>query len=49
MSGSKSKRPGLGVTMDFCRPGDTLVVWRLDRLGRNIEELVRVVNALNDN
>ncbi|EAC5136507.1 recombinase family protein [Listeria monocytogenes] len=49
MSGSKSKRPGLGVAMDFCRPGDTLVVWRLDRLGRNIEELIRVVNALNDN
>ncbi|EJN3175696.1 recombinase family protein [Listeria monocytogenes] len=49
MSGSKSKRPGLEAAMDFCRPGDTLVVWRLDRLGRNMEELIRVVNALNDN
>ncbi len=35
MSGSKSKRPGLDKAIEFARSGDTIVVWRLDRLGRN--------------
>ncbi len=33
MSGSKSKRPGLDKAIEFARSGDTIVVWRLDRLG----------------
>lgn len=49
ISGAKSKRPGLEAAIDFCRSGDTIVVWRLDRLGRNMEDLIRVVNQLNDN
>ncbi len=49
ISGAKSKRPGLDAAIDFCRSGDTIVVWRLDRLGRNMEDLIRVVNQLNDN
>lgn len=35
VSGSKDKRPGLEEAPRFVRPGDTLVVWRLDRLGLN--------------
>ncbi|AMD28936.1 recombinase family protein [Listeria monocytogenes] len=49
ISGAKSKRPGLEAAIDFCRSGDTIVVWRLDRLGRNMEDLIRVVNQLNNN
>ena len=34
MSGAKSNRPGLETAIEFFHSGDTLVVWRLDRLGR---------------
>ncbi|MEC0107349.1 recombinase family protein [Paenibacillus taichungensis] len=33
------KREGLTEILDFCPKGDTLIVWRLDRLGRNIQVL----------
>lgn len=48
MSGAKSNRPGLETAIEFVRSGDTLVVWRLDRLGRNMEDLITVVNRLNN-
>ncbi|CAC8902579.1 DNA-invertase hin [Staphylococcus aureus] len=48
ISGSKSKRPGLDKAIEFARAGDTIVVWRLDRLGRNIEDLITLVNELNN-
>jgi DNA invertase Pin-like site-specific DNA recombinase len=48
ISGSKSKRPGLDKAIDFARAGDTIVVWRLDRLGRNMEDLITLVNELNN-
>ncbi|MCL2312320.1 MAG: recombinase family protein [Firmicutes bacterium] len=48
VSGSKSKRAGLESALEFLREGDTLVVWRLDRLGRNMEDLISIVNRLND-
>ena len=48
MSGSKSKRPGLDKAIEFARSGDTIVVWRLDRLGRNMEDLITLVNELNN-
>lgn len=48
ISGSKSKRPGLDKAIEFARSGDTIVVWRLDRLGRNMEELITLVNELNE-
>ena len=35
MSGARDERPGLAALMDYVRPGDTVVVWKLDRLGRN--------------
>ena len=45
MSGSKSKRPGLDKAIEFARSGDTIVVWRL---GRNMEDLITLVNELNN-
>ncbi|HCV5802480.1 TPA: recombinase family protein [Staphylococcus aureus] len=48
MSGSKIKRPGLDKAIEFARSGDTIVVWRLDRLGRNMEDLITLVNELNE-
>ncbi|MGJ5713546.1 recombinase family protein [Staphylococcus auricularis] len=48
ISGSKSKRPGLDNVIEFARSGDTIVVWRLDRLGRNMEDLITLVNELNE-
>ncbi len=35
------------MAIDFVRSGDTLVVWRLDRLGRNMEDLISIVNRPN--
>ena len=48
ISGAKSKRPGLDRAIEFARSGDTIVVWRLDRLGRNMEDLITLVNELNN-
>ncbi|RIL71467.1 recombinase family protein [Staphylococcus cohnii] len=48
ISGSKSKRSGLDKAIEFARSGDTIVVWRLDRLGRNMEDLITLVNELNE-
>ena len=48
ISGSKSNRPGLDKAIEFARSGDTIVVWRLDRLGRNMEDLITLVNELNN-
>jgi DNA invertase Pin-like site-specific DNA recombinase len=48
MSGAKAERPGLAEVLDFCRPGDTLVVWRLDRLGRSLTNLIELLNLLSE-
>jgi DNA invertase Pin-like site-specific DNA recombinase len=45
-SGRLDARPGLGATLKALRTGDTLVVWRLDRLGRNLRHLVNTVHDL---
>ena len=45
-SGVKTDRPGLTKALDFCRQGDTLVVWKLDRLGRSLQHLIEVVGAM---
>ena len=45
-SGSLADRPELGLVMDALRPGDTLVVWRLDRLGRSLPHLIGIVRSL---
>lgn len=39
-SGAKADRPGLKRALEHLRAGDTLVVWRLDRLGRSLKDLI---------
>jgi len=48
VSGSKSKRPGLDDCLSSLQEGDTLLVWRIDRLGRSLKHLVEIVTALKD-
>jgi len=45
-SGAKAERSGLVDALAFARKGDSLVVWRLDRLGRSLPELVKIVGEL---
>lgn len=45
-SGSLDRRPGLISAIEFCRAGDSLVVWKLDRLGRSLRHLIDTVNLL---
>lgn len=45
-SGAKEDRPGLLDTFKFLREGDTLVVWRLDRLGRSISHLIQLMQTI---
>ncbi|MFB5087030.1 recombinase family protein [Psychrobacillus sp. PGGUH221] len=47
-SGAKSSRTGLDEAIDFLREGDTLVVWKLDKLGRSLKHLIDLVNSLNE-
>ncbi len=49
ISGTKSERPGLQDAMNHLRAGDTLVVWRLDRLGRTLKHLIATITDLSDN
>jgi DNA invertase Pin-like site-specific DNA recombinase len=46
ISGSKDARPGLDQALSHLRTGDTLVVWRLDRLGRTLKYLIELLNQL---
>ena len=48
ISGTKSERPGLQEAMNHLRAGDTLVVWRLDRLGRTLKHLIATITDLSD-
>jgi len=47
-SGAKTERPGLEKTLEALRAGDTLVVWRLDRLGRSLSHLITTVGELQE-
>lgn len=47
-SGSKNNRSGLADAIMCCRKDDTLVVWKLDRLGRSLRHLIVTVNDLNE-
>ncbi|MDT4893434.1 MAG: hypothetical protein QOE97_2469 [Pseudonocardiales bacterium] len=47
-SGSLRERPELKLALDYLRPGDTLVIWRLDRLGRSVRHLIETVALLED-
>jgi len=48
ISGVKSQRPGLDEVLNYLREGDTLIVWKLDRLGRSIQHLIHTVTCLMD-
>jgi DNA invertase Pin-like site-specific DNA recombinase len=47
-SGSRAERPGLTKAQELLREGDTLVVWKLDRLGRSVKHLVDLVGELRN-
>ncbi|SRR5260221_7128935 len=47
-SGARSERPGLQEALDHLRPSDTLVVWRLDRLGRTLKQLIATITDLSE-
>lgn len=48
ISGAKEERPGLTACNEMLREGDTLVVWRLDRLGRSMRHLVNMIEDLKE-
>lgn len=48
MSGSRDDRPGLKECLAFLKSGDTLVVWKLDRLGRSLSHLLTIVTELQE-
>ena len=48
VSGTKARRPGLETALSHLRSGDTLVVWRLDRLGRSLRHLIDTVTDLQE-
>ena len=48
ISGAKEKRSGLDKALEQLRAGDTLVVWKLDRLGRSLSHLVEMVNDFKE-
>jgi len=47
ISGSRAERPGLAKALEMLREGDTLVVWKLDRLGRSVKNLVDLIGELH--
>ena len=46
-SGRKDDRPGLVACLKALQPGNTLVIWKLDRLGRDLKHLVNMIDELN--
>lgn len=48
MSGARDDRPGLSDLLAYVREGDTVVVWKLDRLGRNLWHILRTVKELTE-
>ena len=47
-SGAKTDRPGLLAALDYARRGDSVVVWRLDRLGRSLSDLIALVRRVEE-
>ena len=45
-SGAQRDRPELGAALDYLRAGDTLVIWKLDRLARSVKQLIETVEGL---
>src|SRR5512132_1420974 len=47
-SGAKAERIGVDEALNYVRAGDTLVVWRMDRLGRSLRHLIETITGLNN-
>ena len=47
-SGARDDRPGLTACLEFLKAGDTLVVWKLDRLGRSLTNLLAIITDLKN-
>jgi DNA invertase Pin-like site-specific DNA recombinase len=48
VSTRKKERPGLKAALDYLRPGDTLVIWKLDRLGRSTKDVLIIAEDLHE-
>ncbi len=48
ISSRKADRPELRAALEYCREGDELVVWKLDRFGRSLRELIELVNGVRE-
>ncbi|MGV1005972.1 MAG: recombinase family protein [Candidatus Nanopelagicales bacterium] len=48
MSGARDDRPGFTDCLNYLREGDSLIVWRLDRLGRNMRSIVNTLHELTE-
>jgi DNA invertase Pin-like site-specific DNA recombinase len=48
LSGKNTERPGLTDALEYMRPGDTLCVWKLDRLGRSTKDVLTIAEKLHD-
>ena len=48
LSGAHADRPGLTEALAYARSGDTLVVWKLDRLGRSLRHLIETIRLLHE-
>ena len=48
ISGATTERKGLEEALEYVRAGDSLVVWKLDRLGRSLKHLIETITALNN-
>ena len=48
MTGSKAERKGLNEALAYLRPGDTFVVWKLDRAGRSLTHLIELLKDLQE-
>jgi DNA invertase Pin-like site-specific DNA recombinase len=48
LGGALAERPGLTEALEYARSGDTLVVWKLDRLGRSLRHLIETITALHE-
>ena len=47
-SGAKDDRPVLTEALSFVRPGDSFIIWKLDRMGRSLQQLIAAINSLRD-
>jgi DNA invertase Pin-like site-specific DNA recombinase len=45
MSGAVTDRPALREVLEYARSGDTLVVWKLDRLARSMKQLIETIDT----